>query len=78
MIIALESEIVATRYDPQTRTCFYTLERDGKRWTAAIPLTHFEQMGHSVGTNHPPSKQQRRDHVATTLVNAMRGPADEP
>jgi hypothetical protein len=75
-MISLESEIVRTRYDPKTRMCFYTIERDGKRWTVKIPMVHFEGMGYTIGSQHRPSIPQRREHVATMLVNAMRGKPD--
>src|SRR6185312_4937082 len=68
--IALESEIIATRYDPKTRTCFYTIQRDGKRWTAAVPVDHLEK--------HKGNRQNRRNHVAAVITNAMRGPHDPP
>jgi hypothetical protein len=66
-----ETEIVATRYDAGTRTCHYTIERDGKRWTASIPLGQFENMGFP-GKGH----EQRRNHLAAMLENAMRGKPD--
>jgi hypothetical protein len=75
-VIALDSEIVATRYDPFTRTCFYTIERNGKRWTATIPLKHFEDRGFIMGAQHLPSRQQRRDYLASMLEQAMNGPPD--
>ena len=71
-----ETEVVATTYDAKTRTCHYTVQRDGKRWTAAIPLSQFENMGYKLGQQHIPSRQQRRDHLMAMLENAMRGKPD--
>lgn len=69
-VIALDSEVVASRYDPKTRTCFYTIERDGKRWTASVPLDHLE--------TYKGNRQKRRDHVGRCLEQAMRGAPDLP
>lgn len=69
-VVALETEVVATRFDKKTRTCFYTIERDGKRWTVQIPMDEFEK--------HKRNKQLRRNHLANALTNAMRGKPDEP
>jgi hypothetical protein len=66
--INLDNEIVATRYDGATRTCYYTIARDGKRWTAAVPLDHLEI--------HGPAKANRREHLARALMTAMAGPPD--
>lgn len=68
MTIHPDTEIVASRFDRATQTCFYTLERQGKRWTVGIPLKELEQ--------HGPNKQRRRDHLANRLQQAMRGPHD--
>jgi hypothetical protein len=65
--IALETEIVGSRFDPQTRTCYYTIERNGQRWTAAIPADAFSK--HKT-------KQAKRNHLATALTMAMRGAPD--
>ena len=67
--IALESEVVGTHYDPKTRICSYTILRDGKRWTAHVPLEALEK--------HKGNKKLRRDFIANALVAAMRGPADK-
>ena len=69
MTIALDTEIVETRYDPKTRTCFYTIERGGKRWTAAI---------HADKLHAQKQKQLRRNYLANALEVAMRGPPDPP
>lgn len=66
--INLDTEIVATRFDPATSTCYYTIARDGNRWTAAVPLDHLEQ--------HGAAKPKRRDHIARALMTAMEGPPD--
>jgi hypothetical protein len=70
MTIALESEIVMTAYDGKTRTCTYTIQRDGKRWTVKVPLAHLEA--------HKGHKPKRRHHVAKLLQGAMQGQHDQP
>lgn len=71
MTIALDSEIVATRFDTATRTCFYTIARNGKQWTVGIHLDQLEKHGPL-----PKSRQQRRVTLANALMVAMQGPAD--
>ena len=71
MTIALESEIVATRFDPLGQACYYTIERDGKRWTVKIPLSDLDKHN---GPNH---KALRRNYIATALQNAMRAAPDD-
>ena len=72
MTIALESEVVGSRFDKTTRTCFYTIARDGKRWTAALPIDQLLQI------KGPNRKTLIRNHVATALQNVMNGPPDAP
>ena len=66
--IALETEVVSTRYDKRTQTGYYTIERDGKRWTIAVPVADLDK--------HKKNKQLRRNHLANALVRAMSGPPD--
>lgn len=66
--IHLENEIVATRHDPVTRTSFYTIERNGRRWTVGIPDDDLNR--------HKSNKAARRLHLAQTLNMAMQGKAD--
>lgn len=68
MTIALDSEIVATRFVPLEQACYYTIQRNGERWTVKIPHADLEK--------HKGNKQLRRNHVANALQNAMRGPSD--
>lgn len=68
MTIHLDSEIVATRFDQLSQSCAYTIERDGRRWTAAIPLAEFAKLG----TN----KIAKQNLLATALNNAMQGKPD--
>jgi len=70
MTIHLEEEIVGSRFDPVTRTCHYTIARNGKRWTVAVPIDHLEA--------HKANKAARRNHLANVLQNAMNGPHDPP
>jgi hypothetical protein len=68
MTLNLDSEIVATAYDPASGTCSYTLARDGRHWTVAVPLAQLEAQG--------ASKEARRNHLANVLIAAMHGPSD--
>lgn len=70
MTISLDTEIVATRFDAASDTCFYTIARDGSRWTVAIPQSGFQQHGANM--------QARRDHLSRMLSQAMAGPPDPP
>ena len=70
MTVALESEIISTKYDNRTRRCYYTIQRDGKCWTVSLSL---DEMNKFKGANH---KHLRRTHVATALKNAMNGKPD--
>jgi hypothetical protein len=66
--IDLEKEIVSSRHD---KGCgFYTIERDGKRWTAMIQLAELNR--------HGEDKLARRRHLISALDIAMRGEPDEP
>lgn len=66
MTINLDTEIVATRYDPQKRSCFYTVERNAKRWTAEIPLDALNALGPI-----PLNKAKRQQYVAKVLTDKM-------
>jgi hypothetical protein len=70
MTIALESEIVGSAYDPVSKVCTYTIERNGKRWTAEVPVHHLQS--HKGGN----AKMLRRNHVAKVLEMAMQGEPD--
>jgi hypothetical protein len=48
-----------------TQTCSYTIERDGQRWTAKIPLADFTKLG--------PNKVARHNLIANALNSAMQG-----
>lgn len=76
MTIHPESEIVATSHDARTRTHSYTIERNGKRWTVAIPDDDFEQFGPIVGASGAVNRMNRRRHLAMRLEAAMDGVAD--
>lgn len=68
MTINLDTEIVATAFDPATDTCAYTVARDGKRWTVRVPLAQLEA--------HGANKDARRAHLANVLTAAMHGAPD--
>lgn len=66
--ISLDTEIVATRFDKVTQTCFYTIERGGKRWTVSLPLAELSKLGiNKVG---------KQALVANRLNVAMLGAPD--
>lgn len=69
MTIHLESQVVASKFDATTQTCFYTIEKDGRRWTASVPLEDLRK--------HQNNKQARRTHIANALGAAMQGKPDE-
>lgn len=69
MTIALDSEVVTSRFDPKTRICSYTIQRGADRWTISLSLDELNK--------HKGNKQLRRNHIATALQNAMRGKPDE-
>jgi hypothetical protein len=68
MPLNLDTEIVATAYDPSTDSCAYTIERNGKRWTVQVPLAQLDACG--------ANKQARRDYLGNVLLAAMDGPPD--
>lgn len=67
MTLALESEIVASHFNPQTRQCSYTIARNGKRWTVKM---------HSDELAKHKQRPARRNFIATRLETAMRGEPD--
>ena len=68
MTLNLDTEIVATAYDPATDTCAYTIARNGQRWTVQVPMAQLE--------SHGANKQARRAHLANVLTAAMQGLPD--
>lgn len=68
MTIHLDTEIVATRHDPVSRANFYTVERNGRRWTVEIHMDEF---------NRCALKEQKRNLLGNRLAEAMLGKADE-
>lgn len=67
MTINLDTEIVETRHDPVSRNNYYTIERNGRRWTVEIHMDEF---------NRCASKEQKRSLLGNRLTEAMRGKAD--
>lgn len=65
MTIHLESEVVGSKFNPVARTCHYTIERDGHRWTADVSLDDLEKI--------KANKQARRELIANALQAAMQG-----
>ena len=70
MAINLDTE-VASSFDPVTRVCTYTIERNGQSWTVQIPLVDLERHGALPG-----SIKKRREHLARLLEAKMNGPPD--
>lgn len=66
-MIDLEGELVRSSFDPKTRMCSYTFGRGGRQWTVRLHMDHFTPM----------NKIERRQHLASLVENAMRGPDDE-
>lgn len=64
-MIALETEIVASRYDAKERASYFTVERGGRRWTVGIPDSGLAG-----------NRQTRRTQISNAMEAAMRGPAD--
>jgi hypothetical protein len=63
-----DSEVVATTFDPLTGICSYTIQRDGKRWTARIPIEELDKF--------KANRAGRRTYLANALKQAMIGPPD--
>ena len=70
MTVALETEIVGTRHDPILRVHYYTIERGGRRWTAAVKDSDLD------GFSGPRGRQMRREYIARALQTAMTGVPD--
>lgn len=69
MTIHLDTEIVATKFDPITQTCSYTIQRGNDRWTVRIPKSDLDK--------HGANKIAKRNYLATALNGAMTGKPDE-
>lgn len=68
MSIALETEVVASAFDPIGQTHTYTIARNGKQWTVCIPAQQLDLHGANAAA--------RRKHLTLILEGAMRGLAD--
>lgn len=71
-----ETEIVSTAHNAKTRVHSFTIERDGKRYTAHIPDADFQAFGPVLGASAATNKINRRRHLAMRLEAAMQGKAD--
>ena len=69
--INLDTEIVATRHDAAARMNYYTVLRNGRRWTIGVPSADLDRYGKHVG-----HKQRRANHIANLLTEKMRGEPD--
>lgn len=77
MTLNPETQIVASGYDAARHVHTYTVEHGGKRWTARITDTEFEQFGPALGATAASAKQARRAYLARKMREAMDGPADK-
>lgn len=77
-MIDLETHVVASRYDPLTERCHYTVEQNGKRWTFDVALSDLNACGRHDSTmaGPGPNDQKRRQLIHNAAVMAMRGPPD--
>lgn len=67
-VINLDAQIIATRFDPASRTCFYTYQHtDGSQYTVAVPLDELA----SLGTT-PANRDARRRHLAHKIVTHIQ------
>lgn len=69
MAIHLEGQLVSSGFDEVSKTCSYTFEHEGKRWTVRVPLHELEK--------HGANAQRRRGHVTQLVTTAMQGPHDD-
>lgn len=69
MTIHLDSEVVATSFDPVTQTCTYTIQRGDDRWTASVPHAELTRLGANKAAKHA--------LIANKLNMAMLGPPDK-
>jgi hypothetical protein len=70
MTIHLDSEVVATSFDPVTQTCSYTIQRGDDRWTVSVPLADLNKLGANKAAKHA--------LIANKLNAAMLGAPDAP
>lgn len=69
--INLDTQIVATSYDPLTRICTYTYQHtDGSRYTVSIPIDQLNKM--------KPNKATARNFVGKAILGHIQtNPPDE-
>lgn len=67
--VNVDTDIVGTKFNKTKQTCLYTVERNGKRWTAEIPLDELQRLGGN--------KMARRKIVENYLATKMAGPPDD-
>lgn len=77
MTLNPETQIVASGYDAAHHVHTYTVEHDGKRWTARITDAEFARLGPVLGATAVSAKQARRAFLARKIREAMDGPADK-
>lgn len=74
MTLHLESEVVASSFDPINQIGTYTIARAGKRYTAVVPMADLEKYKGAA----PAVKAARRAHIAAALQTALLGEPDAP
>lgn len=67
MTIHLESHVIASHFDKTTRTCNYTIERGGQRYTASVHIDDLSKQ---------PNKMAKRMFLANALEAATQGAPD--
>lgn len=73
MTINLETEVVKSSFDPINRISTYTIQRDGKNYTAAVNLADLDKLGPAG----PATKAARRTFIANALNAALQGQPDK-
>jgi hypothetical protein len=71
--IDLDTDLVASRHDPQTRMNYYTIERGWRRWTVGVHSDDLDQLG---PLDDEVAKRRRCDRVTSLLELATQGVAD--
>lgn len=70
--INLDTEIVATRHDPITGDCFYTVERDGVCWTVKIHRDAFNAHVQQLNLIGEAAGRKKQEMLGQALLNAIQ------
>ena len=67
-VINLDDQIVATRYDNDKRSCFYTYQHtDGSRYTVEVSMDELAKIGTT-----PANRDARRRHLANKIISHIQ------